>query len=64
MKKGRVGQIGTVALTNIYTTMYKIAGGKLLYSTGIASQCSVMTQRSGMTRVGGKLKREGKYLYI
>ena len=60
-----MGQIGTVALTNIYTTIYKIAGGgELLYSTGISSHCSVMTQRSGMRRVGGKLEREGQYLYI
>ena len=49
----------------ILLSIKQTASGKLLYSTGSSSQCSVMTQ---MGRVGGtgreRLKRKGIYLCI
>ena len=40
-----------------------MASEKLLYNTGNSALCSVMTWRGGMG-VGGRLKREGIYVYI
>ena len=34
------------------------------HSTGGSAQFSVMTERGGMGRVGGRSKREGIYAYI
>ena len=52
---------------HVYTTMCKIAGRKLLYSTGSSARCSVMTQMGRMGGgVGGKLKSEriNVYMYV
>ena len=41
------------------------AGGNLLCDVGNSTQCSVTTQRGGMGwEVGGRLKREGIYVYL
>ena len=50
---------------DIYTLscIKQIASGKWLYSTGSSVQCSVGTWRDGMG-VGGRLKREGIYVYV
>lgn len=41
-----------------------LASGKLLCSTGSSAPCSMMTWRGEMGRVGARLKREGRYIYI
>ena len=51
---------------DIYTlpNVKQIASGKQPHSTGRSAQCFVMTYRGGMGKVGGRLKREGIYVYI
>ena len=41
----------------------QIASGKLLYSTGSSTLCSVMTLWGGMAGMGGRSKRKGIYVY-
>ena len=41
----------------------QIASGKLIYSTGSLTLCSVMTSRGGMAGMGGRSKRKGIYVY-
>ena len=59
------GEAGTTE-SNIniptFTTMCKIATGKLLYNTGSLAWCSVMTQ--GVRWQGGRLKKEEIYVYL
>ena len=51
---------------DIYTLpcVKQTASGTLLYSTGSSAQCSVMTERSGMGGMQGRLKRKGTYACI
>ena len=43
----------------------QIASGKLLYSSGSSAQCPLMTEKGGMGEgLGGRLRREGIYVYI
>ena len=47
---------------NVYTTMYKIDSGNLLYDTRRSTQYSVITERGGVGwEVGGR--RQGKLVY-
>ena len=41
-----------------------MASGKPLYGTGNSALLSVMTQRGGMQRVRGRLKKKGIYVHF
>ena len=49
---------------HIYTTKCKTASGKQPHSTGRSAPCSEMTERGGIGRMGGRLKREGMWGHV
>ena len=59
--QARVLEWGVIAFSDIYTSMCKIAGGKLLYSTRSSSWCSVMTEGVGWS--GERGSRRKRYVY-
>ena len=65
-KVGREGGMNWEIRFDINTLpcVKQIASGNLLYSTGSSAQCFVTTQRDEIGRVGGRLNREGIYVYI
>ena len=52
--------------SEIYTLpcVKQIASGKLLYNTGNSAWYFVTTKRGGMEGLGGRLQREGIYVYL
>ena len=48
----------------IYTAMYKIASGNLLYTLGVQLSALWWPGGVGWSRVDGRSKREGFYIYI
>ena len=64
-KKERVGQMERVAWKHTLMYIKQIASGNLLYDSGKSNWGSATTQTGGMVwEVGGRLKREGKYVYL
>ena len=51
---------------DIYTlpNVKQLAGGKQQHSTGNSAWCFAMTQRGGIGRLGGRLKREGIWGHV
>ena len=61
--QARVLEWSVIAFSDIYTSMCKIAGGKLLYRTRSSSWCSVMTEGVGWSRERGSRRKRYVYSY-
>ena len=48
----------------MYTNVYKIVSGRLLYDMGGSAQCSVVTWRGGVWGGGREAKKGGIYVYV